>query len=146
MDERFNAVFRGLYDDFTLFWDEPERYLRRRRRFLPFDPRVALVVRDAIERAVGRLDYGQRIRWDGRYFLLINFTQMIAEPLVLDPEKRADFEGLAADIEADTEAILREAESTSRGTNRAAITGGEVLRAVASNYDALKINRFRVWN
>jgi hypothetical protein len=154
MDAQFIRVFRLLSDDYTYFSRQQRLFelpVSRPGSELNYQYRsIALLIRDTIERVIGKLSMQQELRSDGRHFLLINFTEMVAYPLMTVPDPAFSFTEIVTDVESDVELILTEARERARPDNSTEdvtqISGGDVLQVVAERYRVLKVARFRVWN
>src|SRR5687767_2614010 len=110
MDQLFESVYASLYDGVVLAHDQRFQEQMRSIRVPYYLPQMnlALMVRDEIERGIGRVLTERTMRSDGRYFLLINFTEMIAIPLMANSD-RVDLLELRSDVRADIETIIQDA-------------------------------------
>lgn len=83
------------------------------------------------------------LRPDAKLFLLINLTEMVVIP-VLDPrnQRKVDENELRAAIRDDVRMLVATADEDGRGNE---ISSGDILRAVASHWDRLRINQIRFW-
>ena len=95
-----------------------------------------------------------RLRADAKYFLLLNFVQMVLAPVRLrgrrgNPELTSS---LVDDInlivnEAARQQQIRERDAARQGlaSEQYYLSGHAVLEAVANNWGNLKLNSFRIW-
>lgn len=148
----FYYVYRDLYE---IYQTPTVPFTRRLSRFLlekgkwPFeDPRIEVRrlsrIREEIDRATSRLGLAETLRPDARYFLLINLDRMVALPFSHPAAAQKDAEAIMDAIRQDVSAILETAVEEAKGDEE--ISGGAVLRATASIWDKLRINRWKVWN
>jgi hypothetical protein len=95
MDADTVIVYERLYQDYgNDLRDEYQRYL-------------AFRIRDILNRVIGELN-AHTLRPDGKFFLLLNFHQMVATPMLSDfsPRRKTE-EELFNYIEQDASGILR---------------------------------------
>ncbi|MEZ4783461.1 MAG: hypothetical protein R3F28_05225 [Candidatus Kapaibacterium sp.] len=140
MHSRFEAIYTLLSEEYVEASDTRKRQSSP-SSILVLGYSMATEVRDRIERAIGQT--GVNVRSDARYFLLVNFTEIVLEPLVADQENTLEIEAILDDIEKDTVRILNDAMMTHREEK---LGGGEVLISLSKLYPRLNVSRYRLWN
>jgi hypothetical protein len=120
-------------------------------RFDRDSARRVLSVRDAVEQGIGRAQVARRLRPDARYFLLVNFDEMVARPLTRAPVQSRDIATdpeLVEFIADDVQTILQAAQkqvTPPADQLTAEIGGGQVVKALGQVYDQLKTVKLDVW-
>lgn len=153
------AAYRDIFE--TMYTRRPSpSFPNLEREYLPlflypFGP-DELFVRQAIDEADAGLFQSRRrkLRADAKYFLLLNFMQMVFAPVRLrGGGVTAELtSSLVADIdlvinEAARQQEIRERDSESSGLapEPSDVTGHAVLEAVATNWGNLRLSSFRIW-
>ena len=97
-------------------------------------------IRDAIEAAAKKLaEQGARLREDAKYFLLVNFTEMVVKPLrKANPEKR-----LQDALNHDLKLLL---DVAAQAVHKAEISGHAVVDALSKAWSDLEVNHLEIWN
>jgi hypothetical protein len=80
-----------------------------------------------------------KLRQDAKYFLLINFVQMVVLPLGPDTA----WDRLEKAIQHDVELLAQAANRVAHG---AEATGHAIVDALKEVWNQLEINHFRLWN
>jgi len=130
--------------------------VNRRRSSYTLLVRNELFVREAIDEADARLFQSTRrkLRADAKYFLLLNFMQMVLAPVRLRGSDVAA--ALASSLVADVSLVVNEAARQQQSRERdlglsglapeqSDLSGHVVLEAVANNWKDLKLSSFRIW-
>lgn len=79
------------------------------------------------------------LREDAKYFILINFTEMIVKPL----RERVERDRLMHDLSHDTKLLLETAALNSR--NREEISGHDIVNALSKNWGELEVMKLDLW-
>ena len=79
------------------------------------------------------------LREDTKYFLLINFAQMVVDPL----KGTIARDRLAHDLKHDTNLLLESAASMRKDKNE--ISGHDVIDALSKNWAELEVMKFDLW-
>jgi hypothetical protein len=82
---------------------------------------------------------GVYLREDAKYFLLINFAQMVAVPL----RESVDRNRLTHDLKHDTNLLLESAASARKDRNE--ISGHDLVDALSKNWAELEVMKFDFW-
>lgn len=166
MRPEFYEVYENLYRDFLFV---------RLQQWRPItdESLKPATVRDLIYETQRAIDNaaekkgGDRVRPDARYFLLLNFYEMVLRPIALvgrlddEAQGRLSRENLREDINHDIDLILETAEEyASEGDEqprdhwghlpaererRREITGHSVIDAIHSAWDKIKFNEYLYW-
>jgi len=83
------------------------------------------------------------LRPDAKYFLILNFHQMVAVPtkIVLHNSRRDEISKL---IQSDIDFIISAAINHAKNSQE--LSGGTIIRTVAEVWDKLKINAEDIWS
>jgi hypothetical protein len=134
MRPEFYAVYDGLYADYAY----TERYSRR--DFYEFD-----LIR-IIQRIIDSETDHNKIRPDAKFFLLVNFHQLVLKPLFEARRYSKDpyFEtGLVQDIEDDINAII--SYTFKEFIENEEISGHEIMKTIDALWTQLKTTRIEIW-
>ena len=140
MDAEYRDVFEAMYT----------------RRISPSIPppgppgQDELIVRHAIDDADARLFQSrqQRLRADAKYFLLLNFMQMVFAPVrLLGRDVTAE---LTSSLVADINLVVNEAARRQQilpglAAEQSDVSGHAVLEAVSNRWRDLNLSSFRIW-
>ena len=143
MRTEYYTVYERLFADYA--YDFP------RRRYpgeLYRDIEYQLI--RSTRRSIDRAEYSELLRPDGKYFLLVNFHQLIIVPLLEgDDMGIRDLPpigpGLQNDIDFDLASIIRAAQDDRRRGNDGQISGHEIMRAIDGIWLQLRTTKFETW-
>jgi hypothetical protein len=123
MDQEIRHIYSKLYDSY------------------PVSASDVAWVRDALreEFSVFMREKKLRIREDAKYFLLVNFAEMIAGPLT----ERVERDRLIHDLRHDTRLLLESASLN--GKNKEEISGHDVINALSKNWTELDVMKLGLW-
>ena len=95
--------------------------------------------------SVEKMSKGEiRLRPDAKYFLIVNFHQMIIIPVVLaNPQNFREQEMILEAVGLDVSRIVNDAGKSKKVKGE--ITGGDILSAVRNSWDTLQVNGLRFW-
>jgi hypothetical protein len=155
MDAEYRDVFEAMYTrrispsipppgrEFLLFFSHPPG-------------QDELIVRHAIDEADAGLFQSRRrrLRADAKYFLLLNFMQMVFAPVRL--RGRDVTAELTSSLVADINLVVNEAASQQQirerdlglsglAAEQPDVSGHAVLEAVSNSWNDLKLSSFRIW-
>lgn len=145
MTPDYHKVYEVLYAEYPYEIVKDYRY----RRFAPVNE--FYLVR-TVRRFIDKADKNDQLRADAKYFLLINFHQMIIKPLLegrfLSSNGSYDASKLEDDIQSDIELIV--SSSTSSLESRLEPTGERtsghaVIHSIDSLWRQLKTTRLDLW-
>jgi hypothetical protein len=138
MDGAYRSVYADLYSRF------PERLSPELRQY-------AHHVQHAIERAQEQLEKEDApfLREDGKYFLLINYVEMIGHPLRYPaaPELDVNADELESIMRHDIEVIIRESSSRVRGVPRPGptVSAHAVFNTITTVWEKLRAGATKLW-
>ena len=135
MRHEYYKVYENLGAQYGRF---PWRELLRSRR----NAQDTKLVQGLIEDALRLLPSGLSVRPDASYFLLVNLHQMVLLPLQSRGVSSTDIRQALAN---DAREIIANAARAAREEGRSEVTGGGILRAVASLWNTLQLNRLEFW-
>ncbi len=79
------------------------------------------------------------VREDAKYFMLVNFAEMIVSPL----KERVGQERLAHDLSHDSRLLLESASIS--GKNKEEISGHDIVNALSKNWSELDVMKLDLW-
>lgn len=141
MEERYDRNYRRLL-----------RYYRE-REFLGFffrrnavSPKGDYTI-NTLENVINKFkeeNLNYNLRPDAEYFLILNFHEMIALPLLIDRDSEPGFNDRLQDaIAHDASLILNWAREQ---TYEREISGHSIVQSLSSNWGGLKTTEFKLWN
>lgn len=173
MRHEFYEVYENLYRDYLYDSTHYQEYrdnilyrLRRRARALPPELVKEMVyeTQRAIDNAAEkRGDY--KVRPDAKYFLLVNFYEMVLRPIATELQTRGEVgerfsrDSMREDLRHDVELILEDAEDRARRRNEGVpqpwaqsaeegareISGRNVIDAIGGVWEKIKYNEYLYW-
>jgi hypothetical protein len=165
MQPEFYEVYENLYREFLYahlhqWGPSTDEYLKPATiRDLIYETQRAI---DNAAEKIGR----DRVRPDARYFLLVNFYEMVLRPIALvgrkddEVRERLSRENLSEDLTHDVNLIMETAdeyasapteprnyweESSAERERVREITGHSVIDAIHSAWDKIKFNEYLYW-
>lgn len=138
----FDSVYDRFYEAFVydLGWRGPVWRTSR----------VPLETSRVIESVISELQLSQRVRSDAKYFLLINYTEMVVEPLLAaEVIGYSDRERLLDLLRQDTRTILRTADAMTQQGNPTPvreISSHVVLDSVSRSWPRLHLASSTHWS
>ena len=140
MDEKYRKNYQNLADDYPF---EGARHYFRNLLF-PRKDNIPTMIRKEI-RNFRRENERYDVRPDAEYFLILNFHQMIAAPLLMNRGlSNEDFHSrLTEAIAADVTEILRGATDEAHDRE---ISGHSIVQSLSKRWDRLKTTEFKLWN
>jgi hypothetical protein len=145
MKPEYEISYERLYADYL--YDE-RRIFRRR---LPFFDDSEYEIVKSIRREIDASDKNESLRSDAKYFLLVNFHQMVLLPILEAgydttsiPKPVTDIPNLASSIESDIRKIVNSAFG-SRLDQGQKVSGHEIMRTIDELWRTLECTKFDVW-
>ena len=106
--------------------------------------RSVWLVKDALDEAAKEMKLDDQLRPDARFFLLINFHQMVLLPLSYAKQSPPP-EVLFEMINQDVRAVLEIARSRLKRENRREISGHMIVEALSEVWQKLRVSEFELW-
>jgi hypothetical protein len=103
---------------------------------------LSIFTKKEIDKAINDLDLKDRIRSDAKYFLLLNFSHMVAYPTIVFQEEEYSIlykEYLLSDLKL----ILSNAEELTK--NKEEITTTDIVASLPNVWEKLKLNATKMW-
>ncbi|NQY65482.1 MAG: hypothetical protein HRT38_17555 [Alteromonadaceae bacterium] len=148
MRREFDNIYKSIMDSYKY---DQESSLSQGKVYI----KTKNIVSSIVHRNINKLNEQRlNVRNDAIHFLIINLHQLVALPLALNNSFKDD---VIQWLQSDAESILKEAiqiaknkeEHNNVDFNRndegLTLTGGDVLKAVASIYDDLKLSKVNLW-
>lgn len=141
MKKQYYLIFEDLYRD---------RFDARRTGW---PDATGEVLRALIDRAIDDANLVGRVRPDARYFLLVNFTEMVLRPLAAGGDiASGDLQIFEArdDLKrilnwAREESTRRQFDATYDQPAPVEISARDVISAIARNWDQIAVNKLDAW-
>lgn len=154
MDQGFYDVYEDMYEDFSALRATDPKLLSPILNVLTPQQTRSMIsqAKSAIENA--ERDLSVQLRPDAKYFLLLNFTEMILLPISGVRERPhttplISSEQMQQHLKADIALIVSEAKLKSQlptwDTKSAEITGHNVIDAVSAAWNRMKFNEYFYW-
>ena len=123
MDQTIRQIYSKLYDTY------------------PTSPGDVIWVRRAIDDTTSAFAKERKVllREDAKYFILINFAEMIVSPM----RQRVEHDRLMHDLKHDTRLLLETA--TLDRKNKEEISGHDIVNALSKNWGELDVMKLDVW-
>ncbi len=142
MTPEFYEIYEFLYQDYIY-----ENDIRRRRRF----PNNEYYLLRTIKQSIDTSETEYRLRPDAKYFLLVNFHNLIVRPMlesrpsVYYNERGSEFEDLQAAIQSDIATISKESKNNQEVRNENEVSGHQIMNTIDKNWKELKTTNFKIW-
>lgn len=139
MKREYYSIYKSLLNDFESSGDYPF-YSGLQRRWFFERYRVMDLISRTLDVLETNLD--RRLRPDGRLFLLMNFVEMVAAPVLIRASMAGEGQipGLMEKVTADLTTILNASES-----ENGEISGHSVLEAITRSWQSLKLMELDIW-
>jgi len=133
MKNEFYEVYEELYADYLYDYE----YRRRQRPRLNEYYLIRL-----IRRAIDKSDIENKLRPDAKFFLLVNFHQLIVRPFI-DKRPFNDLTNdLEDDIQTDISTIISESISLE---NQKIISGHQIMKTIDKLWKNLRTTKLEIW-
>jgi hypothetical protein len=137
------AEYSEIYNN--LFYDYLQSVRPTDSRFGFRETEYSLI--RALRRSIERADTYNNLRSDAKYFLLVNFHQLIIRPLIESGRNKRPISEKQSfvyedDIQADVEMIV---SSAARNADLDGISGHQIMRTVDSLWGQLRTAKFEIW-
>jgi hypothetical protein len=139
MTPEYSRAYEFLYS--VYIYDSP------RRRFNNIEIDFIRMIKYAIDIS----DPTMRLRSDAKFFLMVNFHQMIIRPLIDHPPfKKSDSnippEDLRIAIEEDINSIVKGSIiNTNEFKGGEGVSGHEIMKSIDQLWSSLKTTKFELW-
>jgi len=145
MDEEYYQIYREMYETYSLpglpgpFFSYRGRFLRNSRR--------QGELRSAVTKIKGAIDGyaetrdGFGIRPDAKYFLIVNFVQVILVPIIAARDSMST-DQLLEDAAADIKVVLDEA---AKGSDEREMSSHDIIQSINNVWYQLKLTDALLW-
>jgi|SRR6185436_7489612 len=143
MDEKYKNIYQRLLDEYRF---DNRRFGDNQRRNWPLNDNEYEVF-NTIEQVIENFRKKNEqyyVRPDAEFFLLLNFHQLIALPLLLDYSLESQFypnlyEAISNDVMEILKGAIEEADDQE-------ISGHSIVQSLSKRWDRLKTTEFNIWN
>ena len=136
MRQEFYRIYEVLYSEYVY-----EEYFKRRRRRNFYDNEYYVIKK--IRTSIDHADKENRLRPDAKYFLLVNFHQMIVRPYFEINYRNTKYNSeIDSYIEADIDLIVLEAKKES---DQIEISGHKIIDIVNNLWGSLQTTKLEIW-
>jgi hypothetical protein len=145
MDQVYHDIYKSMYEAYEI---GPEY----QRRIAQSIPQIPPVNQSKLRRALDRIkkaideyetDSGSTIRPDAKYFLMLNFFELILFPIIAAGEP-TNTNQLLEDADSDIHLVLSEAVH-SGGQDSEGLSSHSIIRSINSAWDRLKLTDAFTW-
>lgn len=141
MDTNYERIYKRLLSDYKARYDYFDQPLPR--GFSLYDD---LDLFETIQQRIADFKEAQPnqiLRPDAEYFLLMNFQQMIALPLLLRADPARPYAVIRDAVSDDVKLVLRGAVEEAKNRE---ISGHSIVQSLNKRWRDLKTTDFRIWD
>jgi len=143
MKREFSNIYDNLYVDYVFNYNQSRRYYYEREEI-----NFIRIIRGSIERS----DRKQDLRSDAKYFLLVNFHQLVVLPVVEHNfypirDKEINSINLEEAIISDIDLIINESINSKKENDNQEeqVSGHQIMNTINEIWRNLKTTRIDIW-